>query len=204
MADGREHWDRVYSTRAPDAVSWYQPFPERSLRLIRSAAPDLASPIIDIGGGMSVLAGELLQAGYSDITVLDISNEALDRARRNLGDGAPRVTWLAADITQWRPSRRWAVWHDRAVFHFLTDPARQDAYVGALLAATATGATIIVATFAPDGPDRCSGLPVRRYGPEALAERLGPSFVLVDQEAEFHLTPAGATQHFSYTILRRR
>ena len=203
MTDRREHWDRVYSTRAPDEVSWFQPIPDRSLRLIHAAAPVKTTPIIDIGGGVSTLTGELLRSGYTDLTVLDISSEALERARKALGAASATVTWSTADITHWQPPRQWMVWHDRAVFHFLTECAQQDAYIGALHAATAVGATVIVSTFALDGPERCSGLPVQRYSPATLAERLGPSFVLVDQDMEAHITPAGAAQRFSYAVFRR-
>lgn len=203
MTDRREHWDRVYSTRAPDKVSWFQPVPDRSLRLIHAAAPDRGTPIIDIGGGVSTLAGELLRSGYAYLTILDISSEALQRARTALGEASDGITWITADITLWQPPRQWMVWHDRAVFHFLTERPQQEAYIGALHGATAAGATVIVATFALDGPERCSGLPVQRYSPTTLAERLGPSFVLVDRDMESHLTPAGAAQRFSYAVLRR-
>jgi SAM-dependent methyltransferase len=203
MTDAHDHWQSVYATKAETEVSWYQPLPHLSLKLITAAAPDKAEGIIDIGGGASTLVGELLARGHDDVTVLDISEAALARSRDLLGDGAARVRWIAADITQWTPDRQWDVWHDRATFHFLTDAARQDAYIAALTHATPSGAAVIIATFALDGPEKCSGLPVQRYSPETLARRLGPDFMLVSGTPEAHVTPKGATQRFSYALLRR-
>jgi SAM-dependent methyltransferase len=203
VTETREHWDRVYKTKRDDEVSWYQLHPERSLALIREAARDRTKSIIDIGGGASRLVDELVAAGYSDVTVLDVSSVALSHAQARLGQKAEAVNWIVADITQWRPHRAWAVWHDRAVFHFLTETALQDAYVAALSQATTAGSTIILATFALDGPERCSGLPVQRYSPQTLAARLGEGFALGAEAAERHRTPAGAIQSFAYSVFKR-
>ena len=202
MTDRRAHWDQTYTAKDDTKVSWHQPNPERSLALIKSAGPSSAS-VIDVGGGASRLTDALLAEGYRDLTVLDISQAALDRTKARLGDLARKVTWIAADITEWRPTRTWDVWHDRAVFHFLTDSASQDAYIAALKRATVPGSAAIMASFALEGPERCSGLPVQRYSPQTLAARLGPDFQLYAGEAETHRTPFGTTQAFSYAAFRR-
>jgi SAM-dependent methyltransferase len=202
MTDRRAHWDAAYTAKDDTQVSWHQPNPARSLALIKSAAPSSAS-VIDVGGGASRLTDALLAEGYADLTVLDISQVALQRTKTRLGDLAGKVTWIAADITQWRPMRTWDVWHDRAVFHFLTDPGSQDAYLAALTRATVPGSTAILAMFALEGPERCSGLPVQRYSPQTLATRLGPDFRLYAQDAEIHRTPLGTAQAFSYAAFRR-
>jgi hypothetical protein len=202
MGDLRDHWDGVYAARPETAVSWYQARSVRSLAYITAAANKDAA-LIDIGGGASTLVDDLLERGYRDLTVLDVADAALDKAKARLGQKASRVSWIVADITQWRPPRQYAVWHDRAVFHFLTRAEQRKAYVAALLAGTAPGATVIVATFAPDGPDTCSGLPVQRYSPRTLAAEIGPPFVLTDETREMHTTPSGAQQPFSYVVFRR-
>jgi len=204
MSEAHDHWQRVFTTKADSEVSWYQPRPDVSLDLVTAAAPDRDVAIIDVGGGASTLTDHLLAVGYHDLTVLDISEAALKRARERLGAEAAKVDWIAADVTRWSPDRRWAVWHDRAAFHFLTDTARQDAYIRAMTKATAPNAIVIIATFALDGPERCSGLPVQRYSPATLAARLGQEFGLVEGRTEDHVTPAGAVQRFSYAMLRRR
>lgn len=204
MASSRDHWDETYRTKAETLVSWYQPSPERSLALIGSVAPSRSAGIIDIGGGASRLIDGLLAEGYGDLTVLDISTVALDRAKARLGPRAETVNWIAADIARWRPTRTWDVWHDRAVFHFLTERPAQEAYIAALMQATRAGSAVVIATFAPTGPERCSGLPVQRYDASALAARLGADFELVAQAEEAHVTPAGATQDFQYGVFRRR
>jgi trans-aconitate methyltransferase len=196
------HWDAAYTAKAEDQVSWFQEVPARSLAMIEKAAPK--GSVIDVGGGASRLVDALLAAGRDDITVLDISQVALDRARARLGDKAARVAWICADITQWAPTRVWDVWHDRAVFHFLTDAESQDTYMKALTAATRPGSAIILATFAPTGPERCSGLPVQRYSPAGLAARLGKAFVLEDEGKEAHVTPWGATQDFVFATFRHQ
>ena len=198
---GKAHWDAAYTAKAETEVSWFQEVPARSLAMIARAAP--TGSVIDVGGGASRLVDALLDAGRGDITVLDISQVALDRAKARLGDKAARVHWICADITQWRPARTWDVWHDRAVFHFLTEPDAQGAYIRALLAATHPGSAVILSSFALTGPQRCSGLPVQRYSPAGLAARLGEGFVLEDQAQETHVTPWGSTQDFSYAMLRK-
>jgi hypothetical protein len=204
MTDRGAHWNETYTAKAETQVSWYQPSPDRSLGLIKSAAPDLATSIIDVGGGASRLAGALVAEGYSDITVLDISEVALGRAKRHLGGLADRLSWIVADITQWQPQRSWGIWHDRAVFHFFVDAGTQDAYIAALRRGTVPGSVVIMATFALAGPERCSGLPVQRYSPATLAARLGAEFSLYTQAAETHATPFGTTQEFAYAAFRRR
>jgi SAM-dependent methyltransferase len=204
MGGSRSHWEDVYTAKRDTAVSWYQPHSVRSLELIEKASPDRRTSVIDVGGGASTLVDDLISRGFTDLTVLDIAEAPLERSRARLGKAAGKVTWIAGDITNWTPPRTWNVWHDRAVFHFLTERAQQDAYIAALTVATRPGATAIFATFALDGPDRCSGLPVQRYSAESLASRLGPAFTLIGQARETHRTPSGAEQRFSYAVLRRQ
>ncbi len=204
MTDTRTHWDTTYSTKTETQVSWYQASPQRSLEMIKSAAPNRSSSIIDIGGGASRLVDELLADGYSDLTVMDISEVALDRSKTRLGASSSRVSWIVANITQWQPPRTWNLWHDRAVFHFLTNASDQNAYISALRHGTASGSAVIMATFALNGPERCSGLPVQRYSPATLAARLGPNFMLYAEAAETHPTPFGTTQEFAYAAFKRR
>ena len=202
MSDLQDHWNRAYATKAETAVSWYQPHLAISSELIRTTAAKDAA-LIDIGGGASTLAEDMLRAGHRDVSVLDISANALKRTQDRLGEAARAITWIVADITMWSPPRTWDVWHDRAVFHFLTEHAAQDAYITALRAGTQPGSTAVIATFALDGPERCSGLPVQRYGACELAARIGPPFTLIDQRTEKHTTPAGTIQSFCYAVLRR-
>jgi hypothetical protein len=203
MSGTRGHWENVYATRAETAVSWYQPHSERSLEWIAAAAPNPAAAIVDVGGGASKLVDDLIAKGYTDLTVLDVAEEALAKSRDRLGSDAGKVAWVVADITEWRPSRTYDVWHDRAVFHFLTEPALQATYLAALRAGTSAGSSVIIATFALDGPEKCSNLPVQRYSPATLAARLGPAFGLMRQADETHETPWGSQQRFSYAMFRR-
>ena len=201
--DTKSHWESVYETKPADAVSWFQPTAERSLALIRRIAPDLASPIIDVGGGASVLVDELLRAGYRDVTVLDLASTALSVAQKRLGADAARVQWLEGDVrTVSLPDAHYGVWHDRAVFHFLTDAADRAAYVRQVGRAVRPGGFVLVATFAEDGPTRCSGLPVARYSADALHDEFGSAFELVASEREIHHTPMGAEQAFIYCLCR--
>lgn len=202
MSERRAHWDETYATKDETKVSWYQPSPEQSLALIRAAGSPAAA-VIDVGGGTSRLADALLADGYRDITVLDISAVALERSKARLGRRADAVSWIVADVTQWKPARTWDIWHDRAVFHFLTDAAAQDAYLEALKLGTRPGSAVIMATFAPAGPERCSGLPVQRYSAASLAARLGADFRLYAERDEMHPTPFGTEQAFTYAALRR-
>ncbi|MCB1502448.1 MAG: methyltransferase domain-containing protein [Bauldia sp.] len=201
-ADSRGHWETVYQTKDPTRVSWYQPRHDTALSLIAAHAIDPATPLIDVGGGASTLAAQLLSAGHTDVTVLDIAEAAIARARAGLGPGQT-AHFIVADVTAWQPARRWGVWHDRAAFHFLTDPGQQDAYLAALRAATDPGSTVIIATFAPDGPERCSGLPVQRYSLATLAARFGEDFSPIEERREHHRTPGGAVQEFAWHVLRR-
>ena len=201
--DPGAYWDRVYATRAPDEVSWFQRDPRLSLSMIEAAGAGPDEPVIDIGGGVSTLVDALLAAGHRAVTVLDISDKALAAARTRLGARAERVTWIVADVTRWRPDASYAVWHDRAAFHFLTDAGDRTAYLAALRAALRPGGAAIIAAFAADGPERCSGLPVRRYSPDMLAGEIGPEFLLIETADEDHVTPAGVRQHFMFCRFRR-
>lgn len=194
----KQHWEGVYSAKGPTEVSWYQATPATSLSLIRASGAVPATKIIDIGGGASTLADHLLAEGFKDITVLDLSAAAIQQSRQRLGPSASSIQWVVADITKWRSPEQYGIWHDRAVFHFLTNPADRDAYRSALAEALLPGASVILATFALDGPERCSGLPVCRYSPETLAAELGADFNLIESVTEKHHTPSGAIQSFIY------
>ncbi|MDN3518048.1 class I SAM-dependent methyltransferase [Aquisalimonas lutea] len=201
----QSHWEAIYRDKAPDEVSWYRPHLETSLRLIREAAPDRAAPIIDVGGGESTLVDDLLAEGYRRVTVLDLSRAAVDVARQRLGERALDVDWQVADITGAAlPEQHYAVWHDRAVFHFLVDPGLRAAYVRQALGSLTPGGSLIMATFGPQGPEQCSGLDVVRYDAATLHEQLGPRFALVEHITEDHVTPAGTTQQFLYAHFRLR
>jgi hypothetical protein len=203
MTERRIHWNDTYTAKDETRVSWYQQNPQRSLTLIKVAAPSPAS-VIDVGGGASTLADALLADGYSDLTVLDISEVALGRSKKRLGGLSDKVSWIVADITQWQPQRTWDVWHDRAVFHFLTSEEDQDVYIAALKRATIVGSAVVLATFAPSGPEKCSGLPVQRYSAATLAARIGSDFELRTEITETHPTPFGTFQDFSYAAFMRR
>jgi hypothetical protein len=184
-------------------VSWYQPKPEASLRVLDDFRVPATASLIDIGGGASSLVDTLMDRGWSDLTVLDIAAPALDVVKARLGQAAQRARWLVADMTAWQPDRVYAIWHDRAVFHFLTDAKARNAYVSALTAGTTQGSLIIIATFALDGPERCSGLPVRRHDAAMLGAELGPAFVLEREWREDHQTPGGGHQAFQWCVMRR-
>ena len=198
-----DHWQNVYVSKGENQVSWFQETPAISLELIELAGAMPGSGIIDIGGGASRLADCLVSRGYQDVTVLDLSAAALASARSRMGDRANRVTWIAADVTVWEPSRSYDIWHDRAAFHFLTEPLDQAAYVDRLRRALRASGHAIIGTFAPDGPERCSGLPVSRYDAARLAATLGSGFELVDTRRHDHVTPWGATQTFQFSTFRR-
>jgi ubiquinone/menaquinone biosynthesis C-methylase UbiE len=197
--ESKSHWERVYTTKATDSVSWYQPHATLSLELIQRVAQGRPTSVIDVGGGASTLVDDLLDQSFGDVSVLDISGAALDVARRRLGARAQEVQWIAGDITS-EPlaAARYDIWHDRAVFHFLTDPNDRAAYVAQVRRAVKPGGHVIVAAFAPDGPLQCSGLPVVRYAPEALHAEFGGTFELLEHLREDHHTPGGAIQHFVY------
>lgn len=193
----QEHWQHVYGTKAPDQVSWFRPHLESSLALIQRAASGPSASVIDVGGGASTLVDDLLVRGYRDVTVLDISQAAIDIARKRLGDASQRVQWLCADATEAAlPARRYDVWHDRAVFHFLTNAADRAAYVEKAAAAVKAGGNLIVFTFGPEGPRQCSGLDVMRYDAPSLQREFGPRFHLVESSLEEHQTPFGTAQQF--------
>ena len=199
----REHWETVYETKATDAVSWYQPSAARSLGLVQRVAPAHDARIIDVGGGASVLAGELLATGYSDLTVLDIAQPALDAMRTRLGATSSAINFIVGDVCE-APFNIGAydVWHDRAVFHFLADATDRADYVRQLKRALTPGGHVIIAAFAEDGPERCSGLPVVRYSCDAVLRELGGDFNMVGTERELHRTPGGSEQSFVYCVFR--
>lgn len=203
MTGPRRHWEDVYGSKADDEVSWFQARPERSLALIRQAAPDRSASIIDVGAGTSTLVDALLAEGHLNLAALDISAAAIARLRDRLGTAGGGIEWIVANIAQWQARRQWDIWHDRAVFHFLTGTAEQDAYIASLSSALSPGGAAIIATFALDGPEKCSGLPVQRYSGATLAGRLGSGFRLVSETPEEHVTPCGVVQKFIYAVLRR-
>lgn len=201
--DRKAHWDAVYGNTTPDHVSWYQADPEPSRRLIREAVPAAAS-IIDVGGGASTLVDALLASGFRHLTVLDLSGVALTAARRRLGSAAAAVTWIEGDVLEVSlPNEGFDLWHDRAVFHFLTETSDRQRYISRLRQTVSSGGHVLIAAFALDGPSRCSGLNVARYSPEALSAELGPEFHLVTSMRQDHQTPAGVTQAFTYCLFRR-
>jgi ubiquinone/menaquinone biosynthesis C-methylase UbiE len=195
----QDHWDSVYKTKAAQQVSWFQEHATLSLEIIRSTGAGHGARIVDVGGGASTLVDDLLADGYRDITVLDLSAAALEVARQRLGSAGAAVRWVAGDIRHLElPSPSYDIWHDRAVFHFLTDPDDRQAYVRQVMRAVKPGGHVIVATFAPDGPAQCSGLPVTRYDHAQLHGEFGPAFELIDKASEVHETPWGSMQHFVY------
>jgi len=203
VVERKQHWETVYATKAENEVSWFQEQPKTSIEIVQRCGAGKDAAIIDVGGGESRLVDRLLDAGYTDITVLDISEHALDVAKRRLGERASKVNWIVADITDWKPQRRYKLWHDRAVFHFLTEPGDRTAYIRALLAALEPGGHAVISTFALDGPEKCSGLPVVRYSAATLAAELGPELRLVAERDEQHRTPWGSIQHFVFCCFER-
>ena len=201
--DPRSHWEQVYRTKGPDQVSWFQPEAKLSLELIQLVAPARDTPIIDVGAGASTLVDGLVAAGYSRITMLDLSPAALMQAQQRLSDAAGAVEWQEADVlTAHLDAGVFDVWHDRAVFHFLTGAAERTRYVAQVRRAVRPGGFVLVATFAENGPTRCSGLDVARYTPTALHGEFGSDFRLVESRRELHRTPGGAPQAFTYCVCR--
>ena len=193
----QNHWEQVYQTKAADAVSRFRPHLERSFSLIEKAAPDRGQSVIDVGGGESTLADDLLAGGYRDVSVLDISRAAIDATRRRLGLAGNAVHWYVGDVTRIAlAAARYDVWHDRAVFHFLTDAAQRSAYVRLVMHAVKPGGHVIIATFGPEGPSKCSGLDVVRYDADGLHSEFGNAFELVESATELHETPFGTSQQF--------
>jgi len=201
--DRRDHWNRVYQTKSPDSVSWYQPRPDVSLELIAASGIAKDAGIIDIGGGASVLVDDLLELGYTNLAVLDLAGAALSACRARLGVRAAAVEWFEADVTAFEPPHRYALWHDRAAFHFLTDAGDRAGYVATLRKTLKPGGAVIIATFALDGPPKCSGLDVMRYDERSIARELGGEFELRDVRRETHITPGKAEQRFSYFRFER-
>lgn len=205
MSD-RTHWNDVYRAREVEALTWYEAAPGLSLELIRLHARP--GPAVDVGAGTSHLVDALLDAGFGPVTALDLSDEALAISRARLGERADEVNWVVGDVTRWRPEAGHSLWHDRAVLHFLTEEADRAAYVAALDLALAVGGVAVIGTFADDGPEKCSGLPVQRYSPEALLdelERHAPGkFAPVEARRHVHVTPMQNRQHFQFSVFRKR
>jgi len=199
----KSHWENVYTTKGETEVSWFQENPAPSLELIALAGLSETASIIDIGGGASRLVDILVERNLGPITVLDVSAAALDAARKRLGSRAAEVQWVAADITTWEPTQAYDLWHDRAAFHFLTDPADQSAYVERLKKTVKRGGHVVIGTFALDGPEKCSGLPIVRHDAASLSKILGTDFKLIDARRHDHVTPWGAVQKFQFSTFRR-
>ena len=197
--DTQAHWEKVYGTKAPTEVSWFSPHLETSLALIERVTCDRSASIIDVGGGESTLVDDLIARGYRNITVLDIAQTAVEETKKRLGPVSDLATWVVGDITQaGLPAHSYDVWHDRAVFHFLTEPAQRLAYVRQVASAVKHGGHVIVATFGPEGPNKCSGLDVMRYDAESLHGEFGSRFRLIESSKQLHHTPFGTTQQFLY------
>jgi len=199
----KTHWERVYTTKAPESVSWYRAHLETSLALIERAAEARSASIIDIGGGESTLVDDLLLRGYRNLTILDLSPTAIEVTKKRFGSAADQVRWLVADVLEVElEPRAYDLWHDRAVFHFLTTPEQRIAYVRQVVRGVKVGGHVIVGTFGPEGPTRCSGLEVMRYDAGSLHDEFGERFRLVESSNELHQTPSGATQQFLYCYCR--
>jgi 2-polyprenyl-3-methyl-5-hydroxy-6-metoxy-1,4-benzoquinol methylase len=201
MTSTTEYWESVYQTKAVAEVSWHQDEPTMSMTLIKSVAGGVGD-VVDIGGGSSALAAQLAISGFT-VTVLDLSATAIELAQRRCGDSSAPIRWLVGDVTEIANLGHFDIWHDRAVFHFLTDNRDRAAYVSLLENSLRPGGHAVIATFAPDGPARCSGLPVQRYDVKALVNALGNKFTLLESHLETHRTPSGKPQTFQYVVLRR-
>lgn len=197
----RRHWDAAYET--PERVSWHQAQATVSLELIHRLGPSPSAAVVDVGGGASPLVDGLSESGIGDVTVLDLSGVALGVARRRLGSRAGTVSWVHADLLAWKPERDYDIWHDGAVLHFMVHEAQREGYRSMLHRALRPGGHVVLGVFGPEGPERCSGLPVRRYGPGELAAFLGAGYRLEIARVEEHATPAGAGQRFTWTVFRR-
>lgn len=204
MTDRKAHWESVYSNKSPLEVSWYQKEPVLSMQLIGHCKAAKDQAIIDVGGGASVLIDKLLEKGYTKTAVLDISSKALEVAKQRLGDKAAQVEWYSHDITEFVAPHPFMLWHDRAVFHFLTDATDRKKYLGVLKESLPSGAFLILAAFAIGGPTMCSGLEIVQYDAKKICQELGPEFELIEETGEQHLTPSGKEQLFSYFRFRRK
>ena len=202
--DRRNHWENAYGKKTDTQLSWHQNMPAVSLELIELAGVCPTSAVIDIGGGTSRLAACLIERGVTDVTVLDLSRTALDKNKRRLGAAGKTVNWVAADITIWEPHRQYDVWHDRAVFHFLVKPRDRSAYLDRLAGCLKPGGHAVIATFALDGPEKCSGLPVARYSPDSLSRTLGDGYERLAHRFQLHETPWGSQQSFQYSLFRKK
>jgi SAM-dependent methyltransferase len=198
----KDHWDAVYTTKSSDEVSWYEVDPSLSLHLIRQVSP-APNSVIDVGGGQSSLVDRLLDIGIGKVAVLDISAVAISRTKERLGERASRVEWIEADLTSVSNVGTFDLWHDRAVFHFLTEPMDREAYVELAIKSIPVGGHLIIGTFATDGPEKCSGLPVCRYDADSMASTLGNRFMLVSSQNHLHATPWGKEQHFFFGVFQR-
>jgi SAM-dependent methyltransferase len=198
MSDRKTHWENVYQRQSPHEVSWYQENPVLSLRLIQGTGLEPDASIIDIGGGASTLVDRLCEAGYTDLSVLDVSATALAHSRARLANKDCQVQWYEEDVTRFKPPRQFDLWHDRAVFHFLTKETDRDNYIAALKRALKPGGHLIIMAFAVDGPNKCSGLDVAKYDPNKISTSLGQAFELEETGHEIHITPAGNQQKFAY------
>ncbi len=204
MFDRKEHWEKIYSEKKPTEVSWFQTDPTESLEFIKLSGAPKDGNVIDVGGGASVLVDRLLDGGYKNVTVLDISSAALEYAKGRLGDKAIKVKWVVSDVTQFNPIEKFDLWHDRAVFHFLTDEADRKNYAGIVSRAIKPGGHLILASFATDGPDKCSNLTVCRYDGELIQRELGNDFNLLKEDSETHMTPWKKEQKFRYFLFERK
>lgn len=199
-----KHWEDVYSSRPVDQVGWYSPHLETSIAWIAELKLSIDDPIIDVGGGASTLVDDLLDTGYRNLTILDLAENAIHITRERLGKLARSVAWLQGDVTEIRlPLNHYRLWHDRAVFHFLVEPKEQQKYIDAMLRAIRPGGYLIIGTFAPGAPPRCSGLPVQRYTAEILCQKFGKEFRLLRQQNEIHTTPSGVEQAYVYCLFQR-
>lgn len=202
MIDKSSYWNQVYQTKGEANVSWFQTNPEPSSELIRRYTPDQSAAIIDIGGGASRLIDHLLADGFHNLTVMDISSEAIAIAGSRIGNKGDVVKWIVSDVTKWKPDDIYDMWHDRAVFHFLTDSLDQTAYIQNLKRALKPGGYFVIGTFALDGPEKCSGLPVMRHSPKTLQDLFGKEFLLIESQKHNHQTPFLSVQSFQCCVFQ--
>lgn len=203
MEDKKQHWDEVYDTKPCTEVSWYEPMPENSLTCIAECHLEKDAPIIDIGGGDSFLAEFLLAQGYSDITIVDISEKAIQRAQQRLGERADQLKWIVADVTEFKPEKKYQLWHDRAAFHFLTTDAEVEKYLQTLRESVAPGGFVILGTFSDKGPDKCSGLPIKKYSVGEMQKLFSEGFITMNCKNVDHETPSGKTQNFTFCTFKK-